>query len=153
MQTLSLEEIKTKVGTEIGVSDWFKIDQERINQFAACTLDDLWIHLDEEKAAKGPFGKTIAHGYLTLSLISPLFTETLISLADEDGSLPVNYGLNKVRMMAPVTVGSRIRDRIVLKAIDQKPTGTLMISAHTIEIEDRKDPALYAETLHLFYND
>lgn len=145
-----LEKMKAKVGTELGISDWFEIDQERINQFAACTLDDLWIHLDEEKAAKGPFGKTVAHGYLTLSLISPLYKETLISLVEE-GALPLNYGLNKVRMLAPVTVGSRIRDRIVLKAVEEKPTGILITSAHTIEIEGLKDPALYAETLNLFY--
>ena len=148
-QILSLEKMKEKVGTELGVTEWLQIDQERITQFAECTMDKFWIHVDEEKATKGPFGKTIAHGYLTVSLISPFLAEHII--LPDNGALPINYGMNKVRLMTPVTVGSRIRDRIYLASLEEKSAGLLMTTTHTIEIEGQEKPAMYAEQLQMFY--
>ena len=125
--------------------DWFAIDQERIQAFADATEDWQWIHLDAERAASGPFGATIAHGYLTLSLL-PRLTRGLLSV---DGtSMVVNYGLDKVRFLAPVKAGARIRTRAVLASFEEKAPGQyLMKTANTVEIEGEDKPALISENL------
>jgi acyl dehydratase len=148
-EVLSLEDIKKRIGKEIGVSEWVTIDQDRINAFADCTMDHQWIHVDEEAAAKGPFGKTIAHGHLTISLL-PHFSSG-ISLRPEGTMMAINYGMNKLRFINPVRVGSKIRDRITLTDVEEKSGGRiLMTTTHTIEIEGEDKPACIAETLGMF---
>src|SRR5580693_4866524 len=112
----SLDELKAATGTELGVSDWLEIDQERIDRFAEATGDHQWIHTDPVRAESGPFGKTIAHGYLTLSLL-PYFAVQNYRI--EGGRMSVNYGLNKVRFITPVPVGSRLRGRTELVTVDE----------------------------------
>jgi acyl dehydratase len=147
---LPLEEIKKLVGTEIFVSDWKKIDQDRINRFADATGDYQWIHVDTEKAAHGPFGKTIAHGFLTLSHI-PFFANKG-AIIPEGTKMTINYGLNKVRFLNPVPVDSNIRDRIVLSGVEESKGGRiLMVTTHTIEIEGQEKPACIAESLSLAF--
>jgi len=149
-EILPLEKIKERIGEEIGTSDWLEIDQNRINQFAECTSDQQWIHVDEEKAAAGPFGKTIAHGFLTLSLIS-FFSEDNL-LVPEGTMMAINYGLNKVRMLNPVPVGSKVRDIIKLGEITEKSGGRILVATnHTIEIEGQEKPACIAESLAMFF--
>lgn len=149
-EILPLDKIKERIEQEIGKSDWIQIDQERINKFADCTGDHQWIHVDEEKAAAGPFGKTIAHGYLTISMI-PKFSEN-ISLVPEGTMMAINYGLNKVRLLNPVPVGSKIRDTITLGDVVEKSGGRILIATvHTIEIEGEEKPACVAETLAMFF--
>jgi acyl dehydratase len=149
VKILPLDEMKKQVGKELGVTDWFEMDQDRINQFADCTMDHQWIHVDEKKAAKGPFGKTIAHGYLTVSLLS-YFAEDYI-LAPEGSAMAINYGMNKLRLISPVTVGAKIRDRITFVALEEKPLGVIVTTSHTVEIQGQEKPALFAEMLSLFY--
>jgi len=147
---LPLEEIKKLVGTEIFVSDWKKIDQDRINRFADATGDYQWIHVDTEKAAHGPFGKTIAHGFLTLSHI-PFFANKG-AIIPEGTKMTINYGLNKVRFLNPVPVDSNIRDRIVLARVEESKGGRiLMATTHTIEIEGQEKPACIAESLSMAF--
>ncbi len=146
---LPLEEMKNELGKELGVTDWLQIDQERINQFAECTLDRQWIHIDEEAASKGPFGKTIAHGYLTVSLLSH-FGESHM-LIPKDCTMAIHYGMNKLRLLTPVIVGSKIRDRIAFTALEEKSSGILVTISHTVEIEGQEKPALFAEMLTRFY--
>lgn len=143
-----LEKVKELIGQEVGVSDWMTIDQERINKFAESTEDFQWIHVDEERAAKGPFKKTIAHGFLTLSLIPKLGSCIKLPLEGLKREMSINYGLNKVRFINPVPVGSRIRDRVTLKNVEQKsPERILFTYTHTIEIEGQDKPACVAENL------
>lgn len=150
LQILPPAEMKKILGTELGVSDWFKIDQERINQFADCTMDQQWIHVDEAAAATGPFGKTIAHGYLTMSLISYFSQDFMV--VPEGATMVVNYGMNKLRLINPVSVGSHIRDRIAFTAMEEKSNGRILVTtSHTIEIKDQEKPALFAEVLTMFY--
>ncbi len=150
MEVLAVEKIKERVGKEIGVSDWIQVDQKRINDFADCTEDHQWIHVDEEAAAGGPFGKTIAHGYLTVSLI-PFFASD-ISLVPEGTMMAINYGLNKLRFVTPVEVNSKIRDRIVLSNVEEKAGGRVLVTTtHTIEIEGKDKPACVAEALTMFF--
>ena len=150
IEVLPLDKILEKVGQELGVTDWMQIDQERINQFAECTGDHQWIHVDKEKAAAGPFGTTIAHGYLTISLI-PQFSGN-IGVFPEGTMMAINYGANKVRLLNPVTVGSKIRDRISLGEVTEKSGGRILVSnTHTIEIEGQEKPALVAEMLTMFF--
>lgn len=147
---LPLEEIKKLVGTEIFVSDWKKIDQDQINLFADATGDHQWIHVDTEKAAKGPFGTTIAHGFLTLSHI-PFFSYQGV-VSPVGAKMVVNYGLNKVRFLNPVAVGSKLRDRISLTSVEEQKGGrVLMTTTHTIEIEGQEKPACIAESLSLSF--
>ncbi len=143
MQAADLEAL---VGTEIGVSDWWEITQERVNAFADATDDHQWIHVDVERAAKGPFGGTIAHGYLTLSLI-PMLGAQVFTL-DTPGA-KLNYGVNKVRFPAPVRVGSRVRDTVSVKEVTDLPSGKQLTIKQTIsvEIEGESTPALVAEWL------
>ncbi len=150
IEILPLEEIKAKIGQEIGKSDWFQIDQNRINQFAECTGDHQWIHVDQEKAAAGPFGKTIGHGYLTISMIPKLSENT--SLVPDGTMMAINYGLNKVRLLNPVTVGSKIRSSMALGSVTEKSGGRILISiTNTIEIEGQEKPACVAETLVMYF--
>jgi acyl dehydratase len=147
-----VEKIKNLIGKELGVSNWVVIDQKRINQFAECTDDHQWIHVDVEKAARGPFGKTIAHGYLTLSLISGMSYGVRFPFDMSDVQMMINYGLNKVRFLNPVPVNSRIRTRVVLAEIDEKTPGRVLLTyRHTIEIEGQDKPACVAETLGMLF--
>ena len=143
----SFETIQDYVGKELGVSDWFQIDQERINQFADCTGDHQWIHIDAEKAkTHSPFGTTIAHGYLTLSLLSMLMGE--LGVIPSGVSQVFNYGTDRVRFLAPVKVGARIRNRAVLMSAQEKGPGRVLIKVqNTMEIEGEEKPAMIAETL------
>ena len=148
-RTMPLDEIKNMVGSEAGRSDWFSIDQDRVNRFADCTEDRQWIHVDQEKAANGPFGGTIAHGFLTLSLI-PYFDREY-GVVPEGASMTVNYGLNKVRLLNPVPVGSRIRDVMTITEVAEKGAGRVLITTtHTIGIEGQEKPACVAEALMMY---
>jgi len=133
------------------VSGWRELDQARIDQFAGATDDPQWIHVDPARAAAGPFGTTIAHGFLTLSLVVPLFEEALPPL--EGYALTVNYGLNRVRFTAPVPVGSRIRGRFRVEAVDEIPGGEQLTVAAIVELEGSEKPACVAEALFRFYRD
>ena len=140
-------ELPSWVGKEIGPGEWHEITQERVNTFADATGDYQWIHVDVEKAKDGPFGGTIAHGYLTLSLVPmlnwELWTYTGIAMG-------VNYGSDKVRFLTPVKVGSRVRIRTTVLAADLRPDGSYLVKNQvTVEVEGSEKPALIAETLSL----
>jgi acyl dehydratase len=140
----NLDEVQAGVGRHLGHSDWLEITQERIDTFAEATGDHQWIHVDAKRAADGPFGTTIAHGYLTLSL-SNLF---LPQIVDVQGiSMGINYGVNKVRFPAPVPVGSRVRAGAELAAADPIPGGLQTTIVITIEIEGGDKPACVIEAL------
>ena len=142
----SLDELTGAAGEELGTSDWLEIDQERVNRFADATGDHQWIHVDVERAASGPFGGTIAHGYLTLSLI-PLLGSQVFSL--ETPGAKLNYGVNKVRFPHPVRVGSRVRDTVTLGEVTDLPAGKQLTLRHVVEIEGQAKPACVAETVVL----
>jgi acyl dehydratase len=146
---LTLANLPDFVGRELGVSGWMTVDQSRIDQFAECTGDHQWIHVDVERANReSPFGGPIAHGYLTLSLIAPLAME--IGVVPKDAAAGLNYGLDKVRFLAPVKAGERVRLRVVLLGVEPKEAGALVIKTrNTLEIEGSDKPALIAETLAL----
>ncbi|MDP2854713.1 MAG: MaoC family dehydratase [Smithellaceae bacterium] len=147
---LVLKDMEKSIGKEIFLSDWTQVTQEQINQFADSTKDHQWIHVDAEKAAKGPFGKTIAHGFLTLSHL-PFFGYQ-VPLKMEGAQMSINYGLNKVRFINPVISGAKIRDRIVLSALEEKPGNRLLMTqTHTIEIEGQEKPACIAEALGMIF--
>ena len=143
----TLTTLQQFVGHELGVSDWLTVDQERIDQFAACTGDHQWIHVDVERARReSPFGGPIAHGYLTLALL-PRFQYT-IGLIPSDVVQAINYGLDRVRFLAPVKAGARIRNRVVLLAAEDKRAGRVLIKTqNTIEIAGEHTPAMVAEVL------
>jgi acyl dehydratase len=144
MPIASIDEIKAKVGTEIGVSGWILIDQARILAFAAATEDPQFIHVDPEAAAKTPFGGTIAHGFLTLSLLSRMAADVM--LRPEGVKMGINYGLDRVRFLAPVRSGRRVRGRFTLKSIEEKRPGQWQfLHAVTVEIEGEDKPALLAD--------
>jgi len=145
----SIEDAKALEGEEVGLSDWVVIDQHRIDQFAEATTDYQWIHVDTERAAKEmPNGKTIAHGYLTLALI-PAFTGNFVEVVNLERA--INFGLNKVRFLAPVPVGAKLRGRAtVLQA--RRRAGALMLTSEVrIEIEGERKPACIAETLGMYF--
>ncbi len=142
-----IEQLEPLVGTEIGVSDWFEITQDRIDAFADATNDHQWIHVDEERAAAGPFGSTIAHGFLTLSLLVDLVTMPEV----EGVAMGINYGLDRVRFISPVRVGSRIRARTVLKEATAIEGGVHLKAEVTVELEGSDRPALVADTLTRYY--
>ncbi len=145
-ETVKKEDLGNYIGKETGVSDWFKVDQERVNQFADVTLDHQFIHIDPEAAAKTPFGTTIAHGFLTLSLIPHLASDATLNV--EGTVMGINYGSDKVRFLAPVKVGSEIRARSKLLSVSEKPGNRLLLKSEvTMEIKDETTPALIAETL------
>ncbi|KUN88028.1 MaoC family dehydratase [Streptomyces griseoruber] len=143
-----LDELKKLAGSDLGTSEWIEVTQERIDTFADATGDHQWIHVDPERAAAGPFGAPIAHGYLTLSLFIPLFTELL----DVQGvTTKVNYGLNKVRFPSPVKVGSRIRLVGKLAEVEEVPGGVQITVDGAIEIEGGAKPAAVLQSLSRFY--
>ena len=135
------------VGRELGVSDWVVVDQTRIDAFAQCTGDTQWIHVDVERASReSPYGGTIAHGYLTLSLLAALAIQ--VGLIPEDATAGLNYGLDKVRFVAPVKAGARVRNRVMLLAVDDRGDGRVLLKTeNTLEIDGEVKPALIAETL------
>ncbi|GAA1743988.1 MaoC family dehydratase [Aeromicrobium alkaliterrae] len=143
----NLDEFKAAVGTELGTSDWVTVTQEQINTFADATGDHQWIHVDPEAAAKGPFGTTIAHGYLTLSLL-PVFSEQIYEV--HNLAFGVNYGANKVRFPNPVPVDSRLRATATLKEIADIPIGTQATIAFVVEREGAEKPAVVAEVVYVF---
>ncbi|MEU0031431.1 MaoC family dehydratase [Streptomyces griseorubiginosus] len=143
-----LDELKKLAGSDLGTSEWIEVTQERIDTFADATGDHQWIHVDPARAAEGPFGAPIAHGYLTLSLFIPLFTELL----DVQGvTTKVNYGLNKVRFPSPVKVGSRIRLVAKLTEVEEVPGGVQITVDGAIEIEGGAKPAAVLQSLSRFY--
>ncbi|MQY13226.1 putative enoyl-CoA hydratase 1 [Streptomyces sp. RB5] len=144
----SADELKAAVGEQLGHTDWLEIDQRRIDLFAEATGDHQWIHVDPEKAAAGPFGTTIAHGYLTLSLL-PLFGPQLMSV--EGVRMGVNYGTNKVRFPAPVPVGSRLRATARISEVTDVPGGVQIAVAYTVEREGGEKPVCAAESVSRFY--
>lgn len=146
IEIMSQEELRSLVGQEVAMSDWFEVTQARINQFADATEDHQWIHSDEARAAtESPFGTTIAHGFLTLSLMSHLVSQAVaLRLPAKMG---INYGLNKVRFVSPVPAGSRIRARLVLQALEEIPGGQQLAWNVTIEREGAAKPCLVAEWL------
>jgi acyl dehydratase len=134
------------VGTEVSLSDWLTVDQERIDQFAEVTGDHQWIHVDRERSAAGPFGTTIAHGFLTLSLLPKLSSQRWLALPGVLGAL--NYGLDRVRFLTPVKCGARVRNRVKMLALEDKGPGrTLITNESTMEIEGEEKPAFVATTL------
>jgi acyl dehydratase len=139
------EEIRALAGNDLGASDWVEVTQERIDTFADATGDHQWIHVDPERAASGPFGRTIAHGYLTLSLVVPLFGE-LLEL--RGGAMTLNYGLNKVRFPAPVPVGSRIRLHGQVVAVSELPAAAELTIDLTVEVEGSAKPACVAQAVY-----
>jgi len=148
MPIASLADIRARVGEEIGVSDWISIDQARIDSFADTTEDRQFIHVDPAAAARTPFGGTIAHGFLTLSLLSRMGAETM--LIPEGLKMAVNYGLDRVRFLAPVRSGKRVRGRFTLDSVEDKAPGqVLMHHTVTVEIEGETKPAMTAIWLGL----
>ena len=139
-----IEELAAAAGSELGSSDWHVITQEQVNLFADATGDHQWIHVDPEKAAAGPFGRTIAHGYLTLSLV-PLFVGEVYTL--EGVRMAVNYGCNKVRFPTPVPVGSKVRGTVTLDSVTPSPMGFTVVATVVVEVEGSDKPACVAETL------
>ena len=134
-------------GTDLGASDWLLVDQQRIHRFADATDDHQWIHVDPERAASGPFGAPVAHGYLSLSLLAPLMFDLLHV---EACALVVNAGSDRVRFVSPVRAGSRVRAHATLVGAERIPTGVRARTAVTLEIEGGDRPALVAETLTVF---
>jgi acyl dehydratase len=142
----AVDSLRAKIGTEISLSDWLTVDQERIDRFADVTGDHQWIHVDRERAAAGPFGTTIAHGFLTLSLLPQLSGQSWLKLPGVLGGL--NYGLDRVRFLTPVKCGARIRNRVKMLSMEDKGPGrTLITNESTMEIEGEPKPALVATTL------
>ena len=151
-EKLTYENMRDLIGKELGVSPWVSVDQDKINEFAHCTGDDQWIHVDPERAKReSPFRTTIAHGYLTLSMVAGLAMQ-IEGVVPEGTQAAFNYGLDKVRFLAPVKVGARVRLRTTLMSVEDKGPGQyLMKASNTIEIEGEDKPALIAETLAMLY--
>ena len=149
MSDLTMGNIKDRVGSELGVSRWLLMDQERIDRFAECTEDRQWIHVDPERAKReSPFKGPIAHGYLTLSLVGSLSID--VGVVPSDASAGFNYGLDKVRFVAPVPAGARVRLRVRLDGVDEKADGQLLIrTKNVLEVENSEKPALIADALAL----
>jgi acyl dehydratase len=144
----TLASLQPLVGQDIGTSDWVTVDQARIDQFAQATGDHQWIHVDPVRAAAGPFGTTVAHGFLTLSLV-PLLFDSGFAIADV--KMGVNYGLNRVRFTAPVPAGGRVRGQFKLLAYEPLPGGAQLTVQVTIELEGSPKPACVAETVSRRY--
>lgn len=150
MPHVPVTELSQYVGKELGHSEWVKIDQQRINLFAEATGDFQFIHVDPEKAAKTPFGGTIAHGFLTLSLIPKLIEDILV--LPQGLKMVVNYGLDSVRFIQPVKVDSRVRLKVTLgEVVEKKPGQWLLKAIATLEIEGEEKPAYIAESLSLCF--
>lgn len=144
----SADELRAGVGEQLGHSDWLEIDQKRIDLFAEATGDHQWIHVDPERAASGPFGTTIAHGYLTLSLLPALVPQIL---RVENVKMGINYGTNKVRFPSPVPVGSRLRASAVLKDVSDAGEGVQITMLVTVEREGGGKPACVAESVSRYH--
>ena len=142
-----LDELVAAEGTELGPTEWLEVNQDRVNLFADATDDHQWIHVDPERAANGPFGGTIAHGLLTLSLL-PHFTDQLYTV--DNVAMAINYGYNKVRFIAPVRVGSKIRARAEIAKVDQLGGAVQATVTVTVEIEGSDKPAAVAESIVRF---
>ena len=150
MPIASIEDIQSRVGSEVGVSDWLVIDQARIDVFADVTEDPQFIHIDPEAAARTPFGGTVAHGFLTLSMLSRMAADAMPR--PEGVKMGVNYGFERVRFMAPVRSGKRIRGRFRLVSLDEKRPGQWrFVHEVTVEIEGEDKPALVAEWIGLIF--
>ena len=150
MPVASLDEIRSRIGQEIGVSGWLKIGQQRIEEFADATEDRQFIHVDQQAAAQTPFGGTIAHGFLSLSMLSRMAADVM--LIPDSTRMAVNYGLDRVRFIAPVRSGKSIRGRFVLDSVDEKAPGQILLGhTVTVEIEGEERPALTAEWLGLIF--
>jgi acyl dehydratase len=146
--TLKLAELEGAGELELGTSDWVEITQDQVNQFADATGDHQWIHVDPERAKQGPFGRTIAHGYLTLSLLPQLMPQVM---RIEDAVMGVNYGVEKIRFTNPVPVGSRVRLHAKLLGSDAKGGGRLNRIGVQMEIEGEEKPAMVGEVLYLAF--
>ena len=150
MPVASLEDIRARIGSEVGVSSWLTIDQARIDAFADATEDRQFIHVDPQAAAQTPFGGTVAHGFLSLAMLSRMAAEAM--LVHDSLKMAVNYGLDRVRFIAPVRSGQRIRGHFILDAIDEKAPGQLLLRhTVTVEIEGVDKPALTAQWLGLLF--
>ena len=148
MLVVPAEQLVDHVGTEVGRSDWFTIDQGRVDAFADATEDHQWIHIDTDRAAAGPFGTTIAHGFLTLSLLPHLSGES--SIAPQGAVMMINYGSDRVRFLNPVKVGSRVRSISTLTDVTEKGQGQILMTSNVVvEIEGEEKPALVADVLTL----
>ena len=144
----SIDELRAAVGQHIGYSDWHEVTQDQVNMFADATGDHQWIHVDPQRAAKGPFGTTIAHGFLTLSLIPKLISQ-IFRL--EGVRMGINYGLNRVRFPSPVPTGSRIRAGLRLVSVEDIPDGVHVVNEVTVEREAGDKPCCVAETVVRYY--
>ncbi|MCF6292783.1 MAG: MaoC family dehydratase [Robiginitomaculum sp.] len=150
MAQVSIEEFLAAGGTDLGVSDWLNVDQERINQFADVTLDHQFIHIDPEAAAKTPFGGTVAHGFLSLSLLPHLMKD--LTLVPKNVVMGVNYGFNSLRFLTPVAVNSNVRANVSVKeVIEKNPNQYLITYTVALEIEGVDKPALVAEWLTMLF--
>jgi len=150
MPIASLDEIRAKVGLPVGVSDWIEVAQDRISQFADATDDHQFIHVDPAAAAAAGFGGTIAHGFLTLSLLSRMAADAM--LIPDTTRMAVNYGLDRVRFLAPVKSGTRVRGHFTLESAEEKAPGQLLLKHQvTVEIEGQEKPALTAQWLGLIF--
>lgn len=150
MPVASLDRIRSSVGEEVGVSSWLTLDQDRIGAFADATEDRQFIHVDPDAAAQTPFGGTIAHGFLTLSLLSRMASESI--LIPETTKMIVNYGLDRVRFLAPVRSGKRVRGRFTLDGLEDKAPGQILLRhVVTVDIEGEDKPALSAVWLTLLF--
>ena len=147
---IALADLPGMVGKHLGHSDWHTIDQEQINRFADATGDHQWIHVDRERAAAGPFGGTIAHGYLTLSMVIPLFSELL---EVRGVTMGINYGLNKVRFPAPVPVGAKLRLAAVINSVEPVGDGQAvqLTADFTVEVDGGAKPACIAQAIYRYY--
>jgi len=144
---IDVRDLPTAAGRELGPGPWHEVTQQQVDLFAQATGDDQWIHIDQERAASGPFGGTVAHGYLTLSLL-PLLQRELWRFIG--AAMGVNYGLDKVRFPSPVLVGSRVRLRLVVQSVEVRKDGSLLLhNEATVEIEGGTRPALVAHTLSM----
>ncbi len=145
-----IDELKQLVGQEVGISDWFEVTQSRVDEFADATGDHQWIHVDVERArTASPFGNTIAHGFLTLSLLPLLASQTV--KVEGDFKMGINYGLNRLRFPAPVVTGSRLRARFTLQSVEDVVNGHQITWAVVVEVEGAKKPSLAAEWLVRYY--
>ena len=150
MPIASLDQISASVGTEVGTSDWITVDQERIEGFAVATEDRQFIHVDPDQAAQTPLGGTVAHGFLTLSLLPRMAADAM--LVPDSLKMAVNYGLERVRFVAPVRSGKCVRARFVLEAVEDKAPGQLLLRhSVTVEIENEDRPALVGQWLTLLF--
>jgi len=151
METKTLEEAKTMIGQESGVSEWVEMSQERINQFADVTEDHQFIHINPEMAKMTPFGGTVAHGFLTLSMLAKMGEKASVVL--EGTKMGVNYGFDKIRFLAPVPSGAKIRGRFIVAAVDEKRPGQTLITYDvSVEIEGGDKPALIAQWMGMQFS-